>query len=79
MRAQARTYILVVGRDNEDKPMRAVAKYDVPVKGLTDRYDLMNAAEFRARRAALIKERKRIDDALFDMEIEGMRRLEATS
>jgi hypothetical protein len=78
MPKQIRTYILVVGRDNDDKPVRALAKYDVPLRGLTDRYDKMNAAEFRARRTALKKERERIDNALFDMELEGMRRLEAT-
>ena len=74
---QIRTFILVVGRDANDEPYRALAPYHVPMPRLTDHYESMsNTALGRARRA-LTAELVLIKRAQADLEAEAERRLEA--
>jgi len=75
--AQIRTYILVVGRDQNDHPYRACAPYYVPIPQLTDNYEAMSNTELGRVKRAVESELTLITEALADIEVEAERRLEA--
>jgi hypothetical protein len=76
MRPQIRTYILVTGRDQEDRPYRALAPYYVPMPKLTDQYDAMSPTRLSTVRRALEAELTLINEAIADVEFEIAHRLE---
>jgi hypothetical protein len=74
---QIKTYILVVGRDQNDDPYRALAPYHVPMPRLTDNYEDMSNTELGRVRRAVEAELQLITEALADIRVEAERRLEA--
>lgn len=74
---QIRTYILVIGRDQDDQPYRAVTPYYVPMPGLTDTYEQMTNTQIRQAARAVDAERRLLEEAASDLEAESYRRLEA--
>jgi len=74
---QIRTYILVVGRDQNDEPYRAMTEYHVPLPHLTDNYESMSNTELARVRRAVDAELAFITEAAADLEVEAYRRLEA--
>lgn len=74
---QIRTYILVVGRDGDDRPYRALAPYLVPLPRLTDNYEGMSNTQIAKARRAVAAELVLVQEALADLDVEAERRLEA--
>ena len=74
---QIRTYILVVGRDQDDRPYRALTPYYVPMPQLTDNYESLSNTALAKTRRAIDAERVLLEDAAADLEVEAYRRLEA--
>jgi hypothetical protein len=76
MKPQLRTYLLVVGRDNDDQPVRKLAKYTGrPLKGWGDHYRLMTAPELVATEARVKTELELCQEALDKIEDEKVERL----
>ena len=79
MKPQIRTYILVVGRDADDQPYRALAPYRVPMPSLTDHFEDMSNAQIRQAKHHLKAELEFVERALEDLEHESLTRLEKLS
>jgi hypothetical protein len=76
MKPQLRTYLLVVGRDNDDQPLRKLAKYEGrPLKGLGDHYHLMTAPELLAVEERVQNEWIKCQQALDEIQDEKLDRL----
>lgn len=74
---QLRTYILITGRDDENRPVRRLVPYNVPLPGMTDNLEALSNTRLRSLEAALTGEAERIRLSLADIHVEKMRRLEA--
>lgn len=77
MKPQVRQYILFVGRDQNDRPYRALAPYYGGRPGLTDDYESLTNTQINITRRGIMAERQLLTDALTDLEHEAYRRLEA--
>lgn len=76
MKQQIRTYILAVGRDNDDQPVRKLANYTGrPLKGLGDQYHLMDAPELNRLEEQLQDEWVQVQHALEDIHDEKVDRI----